>query len=121
MDPNVDLSSKTAGAAVNAEDLSAAPTAAIRGGTDIDVTLPHFGIGSDIDIDDVVIYSDQYDGNPSERQRQWLQGNPHCAQRHAPWKRPAERYHRNPNITGDYIIRFSRTAAGHDQPRLLRG
>ncbi len=37
---------------------------AIRGGTDIDVTLSGFGIPDSIDEDDVIIYSNSYDGNP---------------------------------------------------------
>ena len=44
VEPNVDISADTAGAAVNV-NVYARAMAAIRGGTDIDITLPDFGTG----------------------------------------------------------------------------
>ena len=58
-----DLSTDKAGADV-VVTITANAGAPVRGGRDISVTLPGFGI-PDIDEDDVIIYSDDYDGNPA--------------------------------------------------------
>ena len=60
----VKLSTDRAGADVRVT-IDANAVSSIRGGTDISVTLPGFGIPSSIDEDDVIIYSNNFDGNPS--------------------------------------------------------
>ena len=111
VDPSVELSTDNAGSAVEVDIFANAGTA-IRGGTDIDVTLEGFGIPSAIDEDDVIIDGGtdaEFYGNPGSVSVSGDKITLSLPTRNSVTGARVE------NITGDYAITF-KSAAGLSNP-----